>query len=191
MKKRIMTAGVALMLSSTMLLTSCFGEFALVRKVYDFNEDASSNKFVQSLLFWGMSIIPVYGVAALVDVVIFNLIEFWSGSNPIAMKEGEVETQNIAYKGINYQIEASKNQFAITPLEGNNAFETSFLKFNPDNNIWSHVSPEGIQTPMVGTHETEEGLLMELIMNNDQSIFVTPKQLEESTPREILSLEGC
>ena len=191
MKKKFMTAGAALMLSATMLLSSCFGEFALVRKVYNFNEDASSNKVVQTLLFYAMNIIPVYGLASAVDYFILNLIEFWTGSNPIAMNKGEVETQNIAFEGVNYQIEASQNQYAITPLEGENAFTTSYIRFNPDNNIWSHVSSDGVQTPLLGTHETEEGMLMELIMGEDQSIFVTPNELEESTPERILSLEGC
>ena len=39
-------------------------------------------------MFWGLLIIPVYELAGLGDFVIFNLIEFWTGKNPIAQSGG-------------------------------------------------------------------------------------------------------
>lgn len=60
----------------------CFGKFALVRAIYKAN-DSIGNKFAKSLVTWVFVIVPVYAVAALIDFVIFNLIEFWGGSNPI------------------------------------------------------------------------------------------------------------
>ena len=63
--------------------TGCFGSFALVRKIYDFNQ-SFRNKFVRTIVFWLFCIVPVYEVCALGDAVIFNLIEFWTGSNVLA-----------------------------------------------------------------------------------------------------------
>jgi hypothetical protein len=55
----------------------CFGRFRIVNTVYDFNRGIG-NKLVRTLAMWGMVIIPVYEVAALADVFIFNVVDFWS-----------------------------------------------------------------------------------------------------------------
>lgn len=68
-------------------VSGCFGSFALTRKIYGLNESVSSNKFVRWLVFLGFTIIPVYGVGTFVDALVFNSIEFWSGSNPLANAE--------------------------------------------------------------------------------------------------------
>jgi hypothetical protein len=65
-------------------VSGCFGSFALTRNIYGLNERISDNKFVRWLVFLGFSIIPVYEVGALVDVLVFNSLEFWTGSNPLA-----------------------------------------------------------------------------------------------------------
>lgn len=73
---------------ATPMLSGCFGSFTLVRKVHAFNESFGS-KVVQTLVFWVFCILPVYEFAALGDAVVLNLIEFWTGSNPLSMAEGE------------------------------------------------------------------------------------------------------
>ena len=81
MKKIITSVSVAA------LLTGCLGQNALFDTVQDWNADATNNKFVNqgiSFAFWW---IPVYGLSLLGDIIIFNSIEFWTGTNPIS-KEG-------------------------------------------------------------------------------------------------------
>jgi len=103
--------------------TGCFGEFALTRKVYTWNDDVSDNNFVKTLVFWGLNVIPVYGIASFADLVIFNLIEFWTGSNPIAMADGETESQIVEYDGKLYELKATKNHFSVTEItEGSDNF---------------------------------------------------------------------
>jgi hypothetical protein len=68
-------------------VSGCFGSFALTRKIYDLNQGVSDNKFVQWALFLGFTIIPVYGVGVFVDSLVFNSLEFWTGSNPLANAE--------------------------------------------------------------------------------------------------------
>lgn len=70
-------------------VSGCFGNFSLTRKVYNWNKEVSENKFVRSLVMWGLFIIPVYGVSTCLDVVIFNLIETFTGKNPLAMNDGD------------------------------------------------------------------------------------------------------
>ena len=69
------------------LALSCYGHFPLTRAVYRMNgdvgkslgEDQTARKLVQSVVMWVLVIIPVYGVAIVADVVVLNLIEFWTG----------------------------------------------------------------------------------------------------------------
>lgn len=45
------------------------------------------------IIFLVFCAIRVYSFAVFVDAVILNLIEFWTGSNPISMNEGDIEIQ--------------------------------------------------------------------------------------------------
>jgi len=68
---------------------ACFGSFGLVRTVYDFNRDVSSDKWVRWLVFLVLNFIPVYGFSVWVDAVVLNSIEFWTGDNPVLARTGD------------------------------------------------------------------------------------------------------
>lgn len=119
--------------------TGCFGEFALVKKVYEWNDDLSDSKFVKTLVFWVLNIIPVYGIASFIDVAILNLIEFWSGSNPLSMNEGDYEMQMTTFKGEDFKIEATKDTFTTTQLSGEKAGEVRVMKFDRCDNTWKYT----------------------------------------------------
>lgn len=59
----------------------CYGSFNLVKKVHKWN-GTFGDKFVNEIGFLVLNIVPVYGVAAFVDAVVLNSIEFWTGRNP-------------------------------------------------------------------------------------------------------------
>ena len=80
---------LASVLFTGLIQSSCMGKFALLKKLYSWNEKATGNKFLDNLLFWILNIVPVYSIVVFVDAVILNLIEFWTGVNPIAMHEGD------------------------------------------------------------------------------------------------------
>jgi hypothetical protein len=119
--------------------TGCFGEFALVRKVYDWNDNLSDSKFVKTLVFYVLNIIPVYGIASFIDVVILNLIEFWSGSNPLSMNEGDYEMQMATINGDDFKIEATKDTFTTTQLTGEKAGEVRVMKYDRCDNTWKYT----------------------------------------------------
>lgn len=74
---------LALALALTMTQAACFGSFNLTRTVWKFNRNVSSNQWVQELVFLVLAIVPVYGIAAFVDALVINSIEFWTGNNPV------------------------------------------------------------------------------------------------------------
>ena len=117
--------------------TGCFGSFTLVKKVYEFNQGASSDKIVQTLLFYALNIVPVYGVASVVDIFVLNLIEFWTGSNPIAMSEGATEEQLLTIKGETFKVTATKNKLTFEKLEEGVLVDMGAAIFSDDNQSWS------------------------------------------------------
>lgn len=74
----------------------CIGSFALFNGLNGWVRGLS-NKWINWLVFLVLWILlPVYGIALLVDVLVINSIEFWTGSNPVAHqdfdKNGEMRT---------------------------------------------------------------------------------------------------
>jgi hypothetical protein len=88
--RKLRTAVVAVVLTGMVPMTTagCFGSFNLVRKVYQFNKQASPDKWVRWLVFLVLNVIPVYGFAAFFDAVIANSLEFWTGENPVVSDIG-------------------------------------------------------------------------------------------------------
>lgn len=74
----------ACLLAVTLFTSGCYGPFYLTRKVWKWNGEVSSNKWAVEVAFLVMSWLPVYGLATLLDAVVFNSIEFWTGNNPVA-----------------------------------------------------------------------------------------------------------
>lgn len=78
-EKACVALGVAFALLATPMLSGCYGTFPLSKAVHKFN-GAFDNKWVQTGIFWGFVILPVYHFAALGDALVLNAIEFWTGT---------------------------------------------------------------------------------------------------------------
>ncbi|MHC4591549.1 MAG: DUF3332 family protein [Planctomycetota bacterium] len=69
---------LALLAAMAPVTVGCFGRFPLTRGVYKINE-AMPTSILETVVFWAFLILPVYSGAMLIDAVILNLIEFWTG----------------------------------------------------------------------------------------------------------------
>jgi hypothetical protein len=141
----------------TSTLQSCIGSFNLTKKVYEFNKGVG-DKWIQELVFLLFVILPVYEVALLIDGVILNLIEFWTGSNPMSMNEGEIEIQY--KKGIDgnmYQLTATKNKFHVLQIDGADKGKEMAFVYNPENTSWS-LEQNGTATLISTVNFNENGL---------------------------------
>lgn len=130
-------------MASSILFTSCLGSFSAFNGLRDWNDGLTNSKFIDNLVFWGLNIIPVYGLFFLGDVIIFNVIEFWSGSNPIAMKEGEVEKQILEKNGNTYEMIATKNRLEIKVIDGKDKGEKVDLVYTPSEQSWNAIKADG------------------------------------------------
>ena len=101
-KKMMRTIAVIL---SLMILSGCMGHSALTSKVVRWNLETAESRWGREGVFVGLWITLVYPVCAILDLLIFNSIEFWSGENSINGKSPVVdmpkeEVQKMGMKGI-------------------------------------------------------------------------------------------
>ena len=66
-----------------LLSTGCLGTGALGNKVREFNLEVVENRYGREAIFFGLQVIWIYRICAVLDLFVFNSIEFWSGKNPI------------------------------------------------------------------------------------------------------------
>jgi hypothetical protein len=72
-------------------LPGCMGHYGLRNKALRFNLSTAESRWGREALFVGMWIVPVYPLFSLLDLLIFNSIEFWSGRNPLNGKSPLVD----------------------------------------------------------------------------------------------------
>ncbi len=140
----------ALLLSATIVLTSCIGSFRLTNNIKDWNESVSS-KWVNEVIFIALHIVPVYEIAMFVDGVVLNSIEFWTGSN-LVVEPGETKiVQNS--QGETIEITALENGYNLS-----NGETSMNLVFNAEQQIWSAVY-DGQTTDLVKIVDSENAQL--------------------------------
>jgi hypothetical protein len=90
-KSRLRTIRNALVLALAAIFfttaAGCFGRFRAMNAVYDFNKSASSSTVVRSLLLFAMLVIPIYGIAFLIDWIVLNTLDFFNGTNQVAVQD--------------------------------------------------------------------------------------------------------
>jgi len=135
MKNRLLPAlalGAAALVAMP-ALQGCYGKFAATQKLYKWNGTVG-DKWVNSIVMVALNIIPVYGIAGAADIIVLNTVEFWTGSNPLAMQAGETETRVVTIEGKEYELTASQNRMEIKPVAApERAVE---LSFEPAKQAW-------------------------------------------------------
>ena len=59
--------------------------FPMTNAVYKYNDKIAGpnseggQKVLEQVVFWAFAILPVYAVSIFADVVLFNVVEFWTG----------------------------------------------------------------------------------------------------------------
>jgi len=79
MKKALLAAALFVGFNS-----SCLGPDNLYNSVKNWNAELSEQDWVNEVVFLGLSIVPVYGIALFGDVLIFNTIDYWTGNDTIS-----------------------------------------------------------------------------------------------------------
>jgi hypothetical protein len=72
-------------------LTGCMGHNGLTAKALKFNLTTTEDRWAREFMFVGMFVVLIYPICTILDLFIFNSIEFWSGENPINGKSPLVD----------------------------------------------------------------------------------------------------
>jgi hypothetical protein len=135
---------ILVLVAVTFSMVGCYGSFTLTKKVYQFNGQLG-NKWVNSIAMYLGGF--VYEGAAFIDVCLLNVIEFWTGANPLAMNDGQMEKQIIARDGKKFEVTVTQNRLNVRQLDGDKAGQSVALVFSPTTGEWTMES--GNQTVTV------------------------------------------
>jgi Domain of unknown function (DUF3332). len=80
-----------LLCAGVIMLTGCYGSNACFNKLHKWN-GTLGNKWLNSIVHFILQIFGVYWIClGLVDGLVLNTIEFWTGSNPLASGDSYFE----------------------------------------------------------------------------------------------------
>jgi len=105
MKKALSLALAVLAVSAA--TTGCVGKrhsFCLFKNLAEWNRTASSNEWVNEVIYLALVIVPAYPICLFADALVFNSIDFWTGDNPVKGAFAAVEGTD-----------AEGNAYAIVP----------------------------------------------------------------------------
>ena len=153
-----LSATLAILIAST----SCIGPFRLTNKVLDWNQSIGQ-KFVNEVVFLAFSIVPVYAISMLADVLVFNSIEFWTGAPNSAVAQ-EINTENG-----NYIIESSESGYKLTNTD---AQESIDLVYEETTKTWSVSTVESSFRLITLTDENNA-----IVYINNEAIEITLDQV--------------
>ena len=146
MKKSICT----LLCAGVVMLTGCYGSNACFNKLHKWN-GTLGNKWLNSIVhFFMFCVFPVYGIClGLVDGLVLNTIEFWTGSNPLAADDSYYEKDEKGNSVAAVKNEDGSLSVQYTTSKG----ETTNLTLQRDENVVRALDAEG---NLVAQYEIEK-----------------------------------
>ena len=155
-----------LLLSGCLVFSSCIGSFSLFNSYAKWQRTMTDNKFVNAIV--GFVLMPICGsVSLLVDSLVLNTIEFWTGKNPTSADIGKKHKVTGA-DGILYTITTLKNGYEIKSADG----QVSHFYYDEKSDIWSYEQ-NGVQQDLF--RYNNDGTLT-VMMQDGQQLNVTPDQ---------------
>ena len=161
MKKNIKFAAV--LMAASLIFSSCIGSFSLFNSYAKWQRTMTNNKFVNAIV--GFVLMPICGsISILVDSLVLNTIEFWSGENPMSANVGKTR-QVTGSDGSLYAITTLKNGYEIKAENG----EVAHFYYDKKTNTWS-FEQNGEQQDVFRFNE--DGT-MTVMMQDGQQLRVT------------------
>ena len=167
MKKISLKVAVCLIAGSFLFSSCMVGSWSLFNKYAHWQTHMSDNKFVNAIVGFVLGAV-CYPIASLVDALVLNSIEFWTGDNPVASNIGK--TQNVmGQDGRLYAVKTKKNGYEVTNPNG----LVTLFTYNKKENSWS-VSQNGLTKEIFRFNE--DGQSIKVNMNGENRDFTLNEQ---------------
>ncbi len=132
-------AFLALLCAGTIVLSGCYGSYAFTKKIHRWN-GSLGNKWINSCVHFLMWVFPVYEISIwLIDGLVLNTVEFWTGSNPVASGDSyyEKDAQGNSVAAVKNEDGTLSVQYTTTKGE------TMNLTLQRDENVVRALDAEG------------------------------------------------
>ena len=144
-------------------LTGCMGQMATTGMVTKFNLETVDNRYAREGMFVLLS--PVYGIAGIADLFIFNAVEFWTGTNPITGKSpAVVDTPTKNYIKVNEHLDST---LTTVPLSNNSNIKQATMQQIDENTMQMDISYIDGTTKVLRGEKAEDSVAFYL---NDQHV---------------------
>ncbi len=131
LRRQARNIGFGLLLATgPMMLGGCYGAFPITKAIYRMNGDVSDDKWVRSIVFWVLVIVPVYSVASFADAIVLNVIEFWTGDT---IEVGSVTQPDGTT--VSFAPGANANEAVLTVSRGETILSRQTMIKNANGNI--------------------------------------------------------
>jgi len=156
MKKLICATVIAASVSG---LTGCIGQMGLTQLAMGVNLKAVDNRYGRAGIY--VLAAPVYAMTSLVDLMLINSIEFWTGTNPITRKGPAVaDTPVEAWMKVNDDIDPLLRS---APLKD--------LKVSVESTSMEVLSDDSLQFNVAYTDGSEQSIVGKRLANNDVAFY--------------------
>ncbi len=164
--KKISFKVVVCLLAGMLMFNSCIGSYSLFNKYAKWETHMTSSKYVNAILGFILDFVCI-PVTFLVDSLILNTIEFWSGENPVA-DIGKTK-QVMGEDGLLYTVKTLKNGYEVTAPNG----EVTLFTHDKKADSWT-VTKNGVSQELFRFNP--DGKSITTVMNGEQKTFTLNEQ---------------
>ena len=181
---------ISLLILSVFLTGNCFGKFSLVRKFYDITSDITFGQqgkmggLIKSIFMIIFLFIPVYGISAFVDIILFNLIEFWTDKNPLAINE-KANEELVSNNGTSITKKINGNRMDLI-VKNNEKIETIILFKDKPGKFYIEKKNQ-IEEIKLNSMEFGSVSILSMDTSNESKKNIVPTQLLEEVQSKHLS----
>ncbi len=149
--KKIMTKAV-IATAITLSLSGCVGSNAVTGMLMKFNVEAVDNRYARGGVYFLLS--PVYALTFAADFIVFNSLEFWTGSNPLTGSPHIFDTKTDTMLDINDSLDDSLKE---APISYNRNIQTGEMYQVDDNTIMMDITYDnGERATLIGVRDGEK-----------------------------------
>jgi len=153
-------------MAGALLYSSCIGSFSLFNSYAKWQCNMTNSKFVNAIV--GFVLMPIVGsVTWIIDWVVLNTIEFWSGTNPMQANIGKTQ-KVLGGDGRYYAVTTTKNGYEVKAPSG----EVSYFTYDKKTDAWT-LTQNGETRELFRFNQ--DGTITTVVANGEQ-LTVTPDE---------------